>query len=62
VIAGIGQGRRWSDEDKARIMAESLNPATTSSAVSRRYGLHGIRRQTSVPVDRKSAEEQPLGR
>jgi transposase len=46
VIAGIGRGRRWSDEDKARIMAESLNPATTSSAVSRRYGLHGIRRHT----------------
>jgi transposase len=27
-------------EDKARIVAESLDPATTSSAVARRYGLH----------------------
>jgi transposase-like protein len=26
-------------EEKARIVAESLDPATTSSAVARRYGL-----------------------
>src|ERR687897_1347676 len=40
VIAGVGRRRRWSEEDKARIVAESLDPATTSSAVARRYGLH----------------------
>ena len=40
VITGIGRRRRWSDEDKARVVAESLDPATTSSAVARRYGLH----------------------
>src|SRR3712207_9585308 len=40
VITGVGRRRRWSLEDKARIVAESLNPATTSSAVARRYGLH----------------------
>jgi transposase len=39
VITGVGRRRRWSDEDKARIVAESLDPATTSSAVARRYGL-----------------------
>jgi transposase len=27
-------------EEKARIVAESFDPATTSSAVARRYGLH----------------------
>jgi transposase len=26
--------------EKARIVAESLDPATTASAVARRYGLH----------------------
>jgi transposase len=40
VITGIGRRRRWSLEDKARIVAESLDPATTSSAVARRHGLH----------------------
>jgi transposase len=40
VITGVGRRRRWSDEDKARIVAESLDPATTVSAVARRHGLH----------------------
>src|SRR5688572_6865463 len=40
VITGVGRRRRWSVEEKARIVAESLDPATTSSAVARRYELH----------------------
>ena len=40
VITGVGRRRRWTTEEKARIVAESLDPATTSSAVARRYGLH----------------------
>src|SRR3954471_23570516 len=40
LITGVGRRRHWSDKDKARIVAESLDPATTSSAVARRYGLH----------------------
>src|SRR5215218_4843667 len=39
-ITGVGRRRRWSDADKARIVAESLDPTTTSSAVARRHGLH----------------------
>ena len=37
---GVGRRRRWTAEDKAWIVAESLDPATTASAVARRYGLH----------------------
>jgi transposase len=40
VITGVGRRRRWTDEEKAWIVAESLDPATTTSAVARRYGLH----------------------
>src|SRR5215207_1454001 len=40
VITGDGRRRRWTDEEKAWIVAESLDPTTTVSAVARRYGLH----------------------
>ena len=40
MITGVGRRRRWSLAEKARIVAESLDPATTASAVARRYGLH----------------------
>ena len=40
VITGVGRRRRWTDEEKAWIVTESLDPATTVSAVARRYGLH----------------------
>ena len=40
VITGVGRRRRWTDEEKAWIVAESLDQATTVSAVARRYGLH----------------------
>jgi transposase len=39
MITGVGRRRRWSDEDKARIVAERLDPRTTAPAVARHYGL-----------------------
>src|ERR671921_1570581 len=62
VITGVGRRRRWTDEDKARIAAESLDPATTSSAVARRHGLHAsqlfVWRQQ---LQRSASSAQTLG-
>src|SRR4051794_27460864 len=65
VITGVGRRRRWTDEDKARIVAESLDPATTSSAVARRYGLHASqlfvwRQQLAAPAARDAPEFVPV--
>ena len=58
VITGVGRRRRWTVEEKARIVAESVAPATTSSAVARRYGLHASQlftwqRQLATPAVRE---------
>jgi transposase len=39
LITGAGQRRRWSSDDKARIVVESLKPGANVSAVARRNGL-----------------------
>src|SRR3954447_945199 len=62
VITGVGRRRRWSDEDKARIVAESLDPATPSSAVARRYGLHASQLFTwRQQLQRSASAAQTLG-
>jgi transposase len=65
VITGVGRRRRWSSEEKARIVAESFDPATTSSAVARRYGLHASqlfvwRQQLAAPAAREAPEFVPV--
>jgi transposase len=39
VITGTGRRRRWSSDDKARIVVESLKPGANVSEVARRNGL-----------------------
>src|SRR5215207_5582001 len=65
VITGVGRRRCWSDKDKARIVAESLDPATTSSAVARRYGLHASQlfvwcQQLAAPAAREAPAFVPV--
>lgn len=40
VLAGPERRRRWSWEEKAQIVAESLAPGAVASTIARRYGLH----------------------
>jgi transposase len=65
VITGVGRRRRWSDEEKAWIVAESLDPATTVSAVARRYGLHASqlfvwRQRLAAPAAREAPAFVPV--
>ena len=39
LITGTARRRDWSDDDKARIIVESLAPGTNISAVARRHGI-----------------------
>jgi transposase len=39
VITGSGRRRRWSGDEKARIVVESLKPGANVSAVARRHGM-----------------------
>src|SRR5829696_7743934 len=65
VITGVGRRRRWTAEEKAWIVAESLDPATTVSAVARRYGLHASqlftwRQQLAAPAAREPPAFVPV--
>ena len=40
VLSGPERRRRWSIEEKARIVAESLAPGAVSGVVARRYDIH----------------------
>ena len=65
VITGVGRRRRWTDEEKAWIVAESLDPASSVSAVTRRYGLHPSqlfvwRQQLAAPAAREAPGFVPV--
>jgi transposase len=40
VITGVARRRRWTAEEKARIVAESYAPGASGTTVALRYGLH----------------------
>ncbi|MGA9848183.1 MAG: transposase [Roseiarcus sp.] len=41
MISGTSRRRRWSDEERARIVTESFAPGANISAVARRHGVSG---------------------
>ena len=41
LITGTTRRRRWSDDERARILAESFEPGANVSAVARRHGVNG---------------------
>jgi len=54
VINGAGGRRHWTLDDKARIIAETLEPGAVVSEVARRYGL----RPQQVFTWRRNARER----
>ena len=55
VLTGPGRRRRWSDDDKARIVAETLEPCAVVTEVARRrqispQQLFDWRRQARIGV------------
>ena len=76
LITGTGRRRRWSSEDKARIVVESLEPGVSVSEVARRHGLSpqqlfGWRRKArtssheagnAAPADRRATDPEPRQR
>jgi transposase len=76
LITGAGRRRRWSSEDKARIVVESLEPGVSVSEVARRHGLSpqqlfGWRRKArtssheagnAAPADRRATDPAPRQR
>ena len=64
VITGTGRRRRFSDEDKGRIVEETLAPGVVVSEVARRHGLSpqqlfGWRRQARQPVVTSADTQAP---
>src|SRR5215203_2204358 len=65
VISGTGRRRRFSDDDKARMIEETLAPGAVVSEVARRHGitpqqLFGWRRLARQPMPASGNTEAPL--
>jgi transposase len=78
VLTGVGGRRRWSMDDKARIVEESLAPGATVSEVARRHDIRpqqlfgwrrgmrivepAVQQMTFVPALVEAAEKTPRAR
>nr|WP_050752085.1 transposase [Nitrobacter sp. Nb-311A] len=65
MITGTGRRRRFSDDDKARIIEETLVPGAVVSEIARRHGLSpqqlfGWRRQARQPASASTETSGPL--
>ena len=66
LITGTGRRRQWSDDDKARIIIESLRPGSCVSEVARRNGLSpqqllGWRREARAIMAEEADDASGLG-
>jgi transposase len=59
VITGTGRRRRFSEDDKARVVEETLAPDAVVSHVARRYGLTPQQVFTWRREARERAQESP---
>ena len=65
LITGTTRRRRWSDDERARILAESFEPGANISAVARRHGVHGgllhsWRKQAKTRAEGAAQADAPL--
>lgn len=60
VITGVVVRRRWSADDRARILGETLAPGAVVSEVARRHGLTPQQLFTWRREARKAAERLPV--
>ena len=64
LISGTERRRRWSDEERAQILAESFEPGANISAVARRHGvsgglLHCWRKQARALAREEASSDAP---
>ena len=64
LITGTGRRRRWSDDEKARVIIESLEPGANVSEVARRNGLSpqqlfGWRREARALMSEGTGAPEP---
>jgi transposase len=65
LITGTTRRRRWSDDEREQILAESFEPGANISAVARRHGVHGgllhsWRKQAKTRADGVAQADAPL--